>query len=381
MSRMTDRKTLTWDAADPALAHTLPSRYFYDAGVFEAERDRIFYKAWHAAAHVNELREPGAFVTQEIFDQSVILACGRDGKVRAFHNVCQHRGNRLLQQRRGKLGPVIRCGYHSWCYDLEGALRNAPRSERLQGFDRADYGLKPVRVEALGGFYFVNLDPAAAPLAELAPGAEEEIRRFVPNLDQLQFVSEVDVPVPANWKVIMDNSIEGYHFELSGPVHKHLASLIDFKQYRLCAHDRWWTYMAPPKPGANSAYGESLEGAAWQTDWFFNIGIWPNTTFYCFPFTDMLATFIMIPLEPERSLLRFGYYKPERPLPKVTEAAIRWMNEELGPEDIELNVTVQKGLRSFGYDQGRYLVDAERSNESEHLVHHFHKLVYDAIRA
>jgi choline monooxygenase len=84
---------------------------------------------------------------------------------------------------------------------------------------------------------------------------------------------------------------------------------------------------------------------------------------------------------PEKSLLRFGYYRPERPMPKVTEASIRWMNEELGPEDIQLNVTTQKGLRSFGYDQGRYLVDAERSNQSEHLVHHFHSLVYQSLQA
>jgi phenylpropionate dioxygenase-like ring-hydroxylating dioxygenase large terminal subunit len=382
MTDLAAAKTLSWDAGEPKKALTLPSRYFYDPAVFAAERDRIFYPAWHAVGHASELAEPGAFMTQDIFDQSVILVCGLDGEARAYHNVCQHRGNRLRQERRGKLASgVLRCGYHSWCYGLTGELRNAPRSERLPDFDKTEYWLKPVRLEKLGGFYFVNLDPAAAPLASLAPGAEVEMRRFLPDLDRMRLVSEVDVVVPANWKVIMDNSIEGYHFDLSGPVHKHLASLIDFKQYRLTSHNKWWTYMAPPRAGADAAYGEPLQGAVWQTDWFFNIGIWPNTTFYCFPFTDMAATFIMIPLEPEKSLLRFGYYRPDRPLPKVTEASIRWMNEELGPEDIELNVTTQKGLRSFGYDQGRYLVDAERSNESEHLVHHFHKLVYQALQA
>ena len=118
--------------------------------------------------------------------------------------------------------------------------------------------------------------------------------------------------VPANWKIIMDNSIEGYHFGLSGPVHKDLAALIEFKQYSLEAHDKWWTYIGPPKPGVTSAYGAPLDGATWQTDWFFNIGIWPNTTFYCFPFADICGTFLMIPLEPEKSLLRFGYYGPQR---------------------------------------------------------------------
>ena len=128
-----------------------------------------------------------------------------------------------------------------------------------------------------------------------------------------------------------------------------------------------------------SAYGAPLDGATWQTDWFFNIGIWPNTTFYCFPFADICGTFIMIPLAPEKSLLRFGYYGPNRPMPEVTKACIKWMNEELSPEDIQLNVTQQRGLRSFGYNQGRYLIDPERSNESEHLVHHFHTLVHQAV--
>jgi phenylpropionate dioxygenase-like ring-hydroxylating dioxygenase large terminal subunit len=376
---MMDKK-LDWEPAEPEDAHTLPARFFYDPQVLEAERERIFYKAWHVVGHASELAAPGAFLTQEIFDQSVIVIRGADGEVRAFHNVCQHRGNRLLLQRRGRLTTALRCGYHSWCYGLDGALRAAPRSEKLPDFERARFGLKPVRVERFAGFYFVNLDAAAPPLSSITQGADAEMRRFFPDLDRLRLVEEVDVVVPANWKVIMDNSIEGYHFDLSGPVHKQLARLIDFEQYRLVAHDKWWTYMAPPKPGVDQAYGEALDGTTWQTDWFFNIGVWPNTTFYCFPFADMLGTFIMIPLEPEKSLLRFGYYAPDRPLPKVTQAAFRWMNQELGPEDIQLNVTQQKGLRSIGYDQGRYMVDPERGHESEHLVHHFHKLVYEAIR-
>ncbi|HVI91375.1 MAG TPA: SRPBCC family protein, partial [Dongiaceae bacterium] len=207
------------------------------------------------------------------------------------------------------------------------------------------------------------------------------MRRFLPDLDNLKLIDEVDVVVPANWKVIQENSIEGYHFDLSGPVHKHLAALIDYKSYRLTPHNTWWTYMAPPAPGVEKAYGVKLEGATWQTDWFFNIGLWPNTTLYCFPFTDMVGTFIMIPLEAEKSLLRFGYYGPNhRDTPELTKAAVDWMNKELGPEDIQLNISNQKGLHSFGYDQGRYLVDAGRTNQSEHLVRHFHKLCYQAIR-
>jgi choline monooxygenase len=158
----------------------------------------------------------------------------------------------------------------------------------------------------------------------------------------------------------MDNSIEALYFGLSGP-RAQVASPIEFKQYSL-SHDVV-TYIAR-RNGATAAYGAPLNGATWQTDSFFNIGIWPNTTFYCFPFADLCGTFLMIPLGPEKSLLRFGYYGPKRPMPEVTKACIKWMNVKLGPEDIQFNVTQQKGLRSFGYNQGRYLIDAERSKRA-----------------
>jgi carnitine monooxygenase subunit len=372
-------KSVEWVETAPERALTLPARYFYDDEIFKAERERIFYPGWHCIGHVNELSDPGQFLTFDIFDQSIVALRGDDGVIRSFYNVCQHRGNRLLEDRRGKLGSVLRCGYHSWCYSRDGHLKSAPRSERLPDFDRKDYGLKPVRREILGSFVFVNFDPEAVPLGEMAPGAERMINQYLPDIGAMKLIEETDVVVPANWKVIMDNSIEGYHFARSGPVHKHLAALIEFKKYKLEAQGKWWTYIGPPKAGIGSAYGAPLDGATWQTDWFFNIGIWPNTTFYCFPFADICGTFIMIPLAPEKSLLRFGYYGPNRPMPEVTKACIKWMNEELGPEDIQLNVTQQRGLRSFGYNQGRYLIDPERSNESEHLVHHFHTLVHQAV--
>ena len=372
---------LTWDHSDPATGYSMPAPFFFDPEVFAAEREAIFLRCWHLVGHVSEFREPGAFVCQDILDQSVIVTTGRDGVVRAFHNACRHRGNRLVNQRRGNLGTVLRCAYHSWCYGLDGALRSAPRTEHLQGFAKAEWGLVPVRVETFAGFVYVTLDAEAQPVAEMAPDAEAEMRRFLPDLDRLKLVEEVDVEVAANWKVIQENSIEGYHFDYSGPVHRQLAALIDFKGYRLTPRGQWWTYTAPPNPNATEAYGEPLAGATWQTDWFFNIGLWPNTTLYCFPFTDMVGTFIMIPIEPEKSLLRFGYYAPAgRPVPAVTKAAIAWMNQELGPEDIELNVTNQKGLHSFGFRQGRYLIDEAHPHQSEHLVHHFHRLCYQAIR-
>jgi choline monooxygenase len=368
-----------WSTADQEAGYSPPARFFYDPAICAAEKTHIFFKSWHLVGHLNELAEPGQFMTCDIFEQSVIVIAGRDGAIRAFHNVCQHRGNRLVEARRGK-APALTCGYHAWTYATDGSLRGAPRTECLAAFDKSAHGLKPVRVEILGCFVFVNLDPHAAPIAEMADGAEAELRRFIPDLERLALVEEVDVPVAANWKVIQENSIEGYHFDYSGPVHKELVQLIDFAFYRLVPRGDWWTYIGPPRPGTTHAYGKPLDGATWQTDWFFNLGLWPNATIYVFPYADVVGTFIMNPTGPETSTLRFGYYAPRgRALPEVTRACIRWMNEELGPEDIRLNISNQKGLRSLGFEHGRYLIGDGLEARGEHLVRHFHRLCYDAI--
>ena len=371
--------SVEWSESDQAAGWSLPAAYFYDAAVFQAERQRIFLRSWHLVAHVNELRAPGDFVTYNILDQSVIVTKARDGQIRAFHNVCQHRGNRLIEAPRGNV-PAITCGYHAWTYTMDGRLRGAPRTECLADFDKARHGLKSVRVEVFASFVFVNLDPEAQSVADMAPGAEAQMRRFLPDLDQLTLIEQADVPVAANWKVIQENSIEGYHFDYSGPVHKELVKLIDFEGYRLEPHDRYWTYIGPPRKDVTHAYGRPLAGARWQTEWFFNIGLWPNATIYAFPYSDVVGTFIMNPTGPETSLLRFGYYGPAGREPSdVTKACIRWMNEELGPEDIRLNVSNQKGLRSLGFDKGRYLIGGTSDNRSEHLVRHFHRLCHQAI--
>ena len=370
----------SWSIEDQEAGYTLPAPFFYEESVFQREKTGIFFKSWHLVGHVNELREPGSFLTHEIFEQGILVVAGRDGVIRAFHNVCQHRGNRLVESRRGKVS-MLTCGYHAWTYSLDGCLRGASHTQSVAGFDKAAHGLRPIKVEVFASFVFINLDPAAAPISTMAPEGEAEIRRFIPDLDRLTLLEEVDVPVAANWKVIQENSIEGYHFDHSGPAHKQLVKLIDFAGYRLTPRGDWWTYAAPPKEGATEAYGVPLAGATWQTEWFFNFGLWPNATLYVFPYADVVGTFIMNPTGPETSMLRFGYYGVEgRALPEVTQACVRWMNKDLGPEDIRLNVSNQKGLRSFGFDRGRYVIGEDFANRSEHLVRHFHQLCYGAIR-
>lgn len=369
-----------WNYSNAETAQTLPARYFFDPGIFALEKERIFMKSWHVMCHKSELKQPGDFVVCNILDQSVVGTKGADDKIYAFHNVCQHRGNRLVNERRGKSKTLFRCSYHSWCFGLDGSLRTAPRSERLVGFDKESFSCPEVRVEEFAGFLFINLDPEARPIRETLPGAEAAMLERFPDIDDLEFVSEKEFTVPANWKVVMDNNIEGYHFQLSGPVHRVLSSVIRFDEFKPITYENWWTYNSPANTDADEAYGVLLSPEMKKINpYFFNILLFPNITFYRFPFSEFLGTFIMFPTTAETSIVHAGYYASGARLSPVTEAAINWFNEELGPEDISLNVTMQKGIRSIGFRQGRYMVDPARSNISEHLIHYFHSLVYKAL--
>src|ERR1700744_4321 len=110
---MSLQRRVTWSESDQAAGMSLPAPYFYDESIFQQERLHIFLRSWHLVAHVSELRAPGDFVTYDILDQSVIVTRSKEGGIQAFHNVCQHRGNRLIGAPRGNT-PAITCGYHAW---------------------------------------------------------------------------------------------------------------------------------------------------------------------------------------------------------------------------------------------------------------------------
>ena len=137
---------------------------------------------------------------------------------------------------------------------------------------------------------------------------------------------------------------------------------------------------APHRPGLTSFYGVEVGDQSYQTENYINTSLFPNVTFFCVPYADYLGVFVIIPLEVEKTLVRFTYYVPDREETEITRAGRKWMNDQLGPEDVDLNLWVQQGLKSFGFDQGRYNIDVNNSN-SEHAVHYFHTLVFNALRA
>ena len=373
-----------WDerpiAGDPEQSFTLSGRHYSDPVVFEAEKERIFLRSWQYAGHVGDLEHAGDYITTRIVDQPVAVVRGRDGELRGFHNVCRHRAHELLRGR-GNVKAVITCPYHAWAYGLHGALRAARNCENVKGFDKGDFSLAPVRVEVALGMVFVNLDPDAVSLAEQAGDMFADILADLPGVERLRPWRDPAAAAAGdevrrggmafNWKVLCDNCLECYHCE---PAHPAFCDLIDMDSYRTTLHGRWSVAKSHLLRGDNSAYPVA-EGAPNKLGnfWF----LWPNITFGCMPGQASLGVFVIDPVDVETTQTRGDILTVPGEAPDARRSA--YGRGVLWPEDQGICESVHRGLKSHGYRQGRFIVDQERSEISEHGVHHFQRLYAQAM--
>jgi len=205
-------------------ATTLPGPYYTSPEIFATEQERIFSRRWLCAGRSDAIREPGDFLLVPVGAESLLLVRGRDGRARAFYNVCRHRGTRLCEAERGHFAGGIQCPYHAWTYGLDGALLGAPHMADVPWFDKAEHPLAPAALGEWEGFLFLNLAPQPQPLAEaLAP----LLGRFAPwRLPRLSVARQLQYEVGANWKLIFQNFSECYHCP---PVHPALAKLSHYR--------------------------------------------------------------------------------------------------------------------------------------------------------
>ena len=359
--------------SDPELSYTIPARLYWDRDVLEEERREIFDRSWIVIAHRSELDAPGAYVTAEILGQRVFAIRTRDLELRAFYNVCQHRGHALLEGR-GQAKNVITCPYHAWAYDYDGTLQAARHCEDVKEFDKADFSIPAVRVQEFAGFVFVNLDPDAEPIEDGHPGLEDAVRRFCPGVEDLKPACQIVFDIKGNWKNVGDNLLECYH---CAPSHKAFVDLVDMGTYKVETFSNWSQQYGDCRP-TNSAY-DFEEAPAGACEPFSTIFVFPTMAFVSFPGAQGIATFTFLPVESELTHQVFSYYSPDGNLTETERATLDYFSDVLGPEDVGLVESVQKGLRSYGYHQGRFVIDSKRTHTSEHAVHHFHSLVMKAL--
>ncbi|MBT3557630.1 MAG: aromatic ring-hydroxylating dioxygenase subunit alpha [Rhodospirillales bacterium] len=359
---------------DRRKSFTIPARYYSDPSIYEAEKGAVFHRNWWLVGHVTRFPEVGSYVRVDVQDQGVLVIKGRDGELRAFYNVCQHRGHEMVKDDDGRLRNLMVCPYHAWAYDFEGSLVRARNTEELPDFDKCNFGLKSVKLEVLADFVYVNLDPDAESLNDLTPGIEEEMRYYMPQLGELEFAGRVTYEVGCNWKVLIDNFLECYH---CAPAHPALVDLMDMDTYTTKTYQIHSSHIAGAPLSVNNAAYSFEKGdvdfgyAAWY--------LWPNLTIWAYPGEPLILTLQIVPTGPETSIEYLDCYTMDGKRTPQLEEAIKYMDEVLQPEDIGLCESVQKGLRSNGYNQGRFVVDETESELSEHAVHHFQEMLLDAL--
>ncbi|MEO0486373.1 MAG: ring-hydroxylating oxygenase subunit alpha [Pseudomonadota bacterium] len=354
---------------DPSRALSLRKEAYVGADWFQVDRADVLAKSWQWVCHVEKLRQPGAYVATQIAGQPIAVVRDKEGVLRAFYNVCKHRAHELLSGEGRKMR--IMCPYHAWVYKLDGQLVRAPETEHLEDFEPGDICLDAVQVEEFAGFVFVNLDPDAAPLAQQSGNLETEIRHWAPDIDRLTFGKRLTYDIKSNWKNVVDNFLECYHCPTA---HKDFCDLVDMDTYKVTTYGIYSSHMADAGQGANSAYDVSNATVRTHAVWW----LWPTTCLMRYPGRSSMIVLNIIPMGPNRTLETYDFFL-ETPEPDSMELdAMRYLDEVLQVEDIGLVESVQRGMETPAFSQGRIVSDPSGSGKSEHAVHHFHGLVLDA---
>lgn len=350
-------------------SHSLNSLCYRDPRFLAVEGEQIFRRSWQFLCHEEKLREPGSYMATQVQGQSVFATRGEDGELRAFYNVCQHRAHELLRGE-GKTR-VITCPYHAWVYNLDGSLRRARRCELIENFDPGSIQLSPVRIEVFCHLVFINLDTEAPTLAEQSGDLAREVMGYAPDLGQLTFAHRLSYCIQANWKAVVDNFLECYHCPVA---HRDFVTLVEMDTYKVTTHGIYSSHMARAGRADNKAYGVDGASVTDHAVWY----LWPNTTLMRYPGRGNFMVWRFIPVGPEETYEEFDFFLETDTPSEAEREAIRFIDEVLQPEDIGLVESVQRGMRTPAFSQGRYLVDPEGSGLSEHAVHHFHGLVLQA---
>lgn len=355
--------------ANPSRTMSLNKDAYVRPDWFNADLQAIFARSWQWVCHVEKLRNPGDYLAVSVAGHPIAVVRDREGKLRAFYNVCKHRAHHLLEGAGNTTR--IMCPYHAWTYKLDGQLVRAPHTETLEDFNAKDICLDQVQVEEFCGFIYVNLDPSAASLVSQSGDLETEIRHWAPDIDQLTFARRLIYEIKSNWKNVIDNFLECYHCPTA---HKDFCTLVDMDTYKVTTHGIYSSHMADAGKSANSAYDTSNAKVQTHAVWW----LWPNTCLMRYPGRSSMIVLNVIPAGPDRTLETYDFYL-ETPEPDAAEVeAIRYIDEVLQPEDIGLVESVQRGMNTPAFTQGRIVNDPDGLGQSEHAVHHFHGLVLDA---
>jgi glycine betaine catabolism A len=348
-------------------ASTLPGPMFTDPAVYAREMQRLFLPSWQCIGRDDDLARPGSFRTVEVAGSGVIVLRNQKGELRAYHNVCRHRGTRLVEAPEGQDLKRLLCPYHAWSYDLDGRLIGAPHMQEAKAFDRKENGLYPIAVQSWRGFVFVNLSPRPEPLEKTLGGF---IRRCAPYpLEDLRRTHRVVYDIAANWKLVVQNANECYHCPGVHP------QLVKITPYRSGEEDLrtgpvfggWMDFV----DGVRSATLTGLTSrapfpglSAEDRRRVYYYVLYPANFLSLFP--DYITFDWFLPMGPERTRLVFDVYVHRNETGPAEDAMEFW--EMTNRQDWHICEMAHLGSKTAAYFQGRY------SSEEEvvHLVDRYY---------
>ena len=351
-------------------AFQLPPRAFTDEAVAAWEAEHLFLGGWLCLGHAGALDGRGVFFVRDVAADSVLAVADDAGTIRAFHNVCRHRGARLVDEPAGRLRR-LQCPYHAWTYGFDGSLRNAPHTDGIVGFEAACHGLAPVRVDRLHGLLFADVSGAAAPLEDHAGALADHLARY--RLAELRRAAAITYDVAANWKAIVENYSEclhcpGVHPELNRL--SHYLSGVDFEgPGAWCGGSMTLNDGAATMAAAGGGTRPAIAGVDPSRVLYF--ALLPNALVSLHPDYAMLHT--LWPRGAGRTeVVCEWFFEPETmaaPGFDPSDAVEFW--DTVNRQDWRVCALVQRGVASRGFSRGRYTAN-------EHTVHAFDAMVSGA---
>jgi phenylpropionate dioxygenase-like ring-hydroxylating dioxygenase large terminal subunit len=344
-------------AASSGAPHALPAWVYNNSDLNRLELERILMPSWQIVCHINSIPKPGDYETFDLGPESVMVIRDRDGSIRGFHNVCRHRGARLLDGA-GNCASTITCPYHGWTYRHDGGLIGMPVRESFPGLDRSEHGLRSVRTDIAFGFVFVCLSGDPPPVSSVWGDLAQE---FLPyRFDEMVPLGPISQEVwPVDWKIAMDNYLESYHVPIGHPglFRMFTPDYDDQKSVPGVARGVSWMRDKESSRWSERLYQRLVGRVAThlpegqRRSWRFYSAL-PNLGIDVFP--DQMDFFQVLPDGPGRCIIRggvFGLPDDRREMRAVRYLGSR-INTQVNNEDKWLCARVQRGLSSGSYKPG-----------------------------
>jgi choline monooxygenase len=343
-------------------ASTIPAYWYYNHELFEWEKQQIFSRNWIYATHRSQLKKSNGSTHLFVGNEPIIIFEHKSGSVKAFINVCRHRGGPLCLRKGSK--DVLQCQYHGWTYTSEGELRGVPEFDRVELFNKSDFTLIELPVFEFQGLVFVNIKSNNSFNAIQTTCLDIEHDLGSLQLSHFEFSERVSYPLACNWKVYIDNYLEGYHIP---HVHPELNKLLDYRTYQTKTFDFHSLQQSRFKDG------ESVYKSGSDEDQAFYYFIYPNCMLNILP--SRLQVNVVEPVDAQHCVVHFDYFYDHRFYDETRIQADKAYADFVQKEDQAICEQVQRGLRSASYHQGRFSVKQEQG------VYHFQTLLKKNFKA